>query len=75
MLGMSIGIEHGSTNECQRCGGQLIADDGTDVEELDAKGGYREEYKCIKCKNTGTYWFKYEGSKQRYKGVCADYDY
>jgi len=75
MLGMSIGIEHGSTNTCQRCGGQLRVVEGTDVEDCEEKGGFREEYECNSCKQAGTYWFQYHSNKERFLGVCADYDY
>jgi len=75
MLGMSTGIKYGSNDECQRCGGQLTCDTGTDVEDIDLKGGYKEKYKCIRCGETGTFWYKYRGDKKRYAGACADYDY
>lgn len=66
----TVGIEHGSTNTCQDCNGQLRCVDG---DSLSDNGTFREEYRCIKCGKTGQFVFRPSG--ERYSGICADYDY
>jgi len=74
-LPMGAGIDHGSTNTCQRCGGQLTVQEGTDPQDAQKQGGFRESYECIKCGQTGTYRFRYADGRESFQGACADYDY
>jgi len=72
-LNMGNGIETGSQKECQRCMGRLERIDGTDPDECDELGGFREKFKCQSCANVGTYKFRYTDGKETFTGVCADY--
>jgi len=73
-LHMGIGESQGSVKICQRCGGTLSLQDGTDPEQTDALGGFEETYQCEHCKATGTYKFRYKDSKEAFMGVCANFD-
>jgi len=72
-LDMTKGISTGSTSKCQHCGGWLERLDGTDPDECDEIGGFREDYECSSCGEEGTYRFQYFCGKESYSGVCADY--
>lgn len=72
---MRLGIDHGSLKDCQRCGGSLERVTGTDPDKCDELGGFKEEYQCNRCSNTGTYRYRYADGKETYQGVCADYSH
>lgn len=65
------GRTEGNLRFCTRCGDDLELVDGTDPEQTDDLGGFKETYECTGCGSRGTYTHRYHDAKETYTGACA----